>query len=163
MGSSINRIFDRQEANDAALQHMEKLGKDKCGFVHPFDNPIIWEGHSSMVEEIKDQLNGITPDAIIVSVGGGGLLMGVHIGLQQCGWGDKVKIVTSETYGADSLYQSQQKNEHVLLDGIKSIAKTLGAVKVCEGAYKLATKKDTNVICKVVTDLEAIDAIQMCK
>ena len=59
-------------------------------------------GHSSVIDEIKEQLHGNIPDAIVVAVGGGGLLCGVCQGLHQVGWGH-VPVVAMETVGCDSL------------------------------------------------------------
>jgi len=39
-----------------------------------------------MIDELKEQLGGVTPDAIICSVGGGGLMNGVILGCQKAGW-----------------------------------------------------------------------------
>lgn len=39
-----------------------------------------------MIPEIKAQLGGIVPDAIVCSVGGGGLINGIILGLQEAGW-----------------------------------------------------------------------------
>lgn len=55
-----------------------------------------------MVAEIRDQLNGERPDVVVVSVGGGGLMVGVARGLESVGWSD-VRIVAVETIGAESL------------------------------------------------------------
>ena len=55
-----------------------------------------------MIDEIKEQLHGNVPDAIVVAVGGGGLLCGVCQGLHQVGWGH-VPVVAMETVGCDSL------------------------------------------------------------
>ena len=55
-----------------------------------------------MIDEIKEQLHGNIPDAIVVAVGGGGLLCGVCQGLHQVGWGH-VPVVAMETVGCDSL------------------------------------------------------------
>ena len=56
--------------------------------VPAYDNPIIWEGHASMIPEIQDQLGSVKPDAIFCSVGGGGLAGGVIIGCKEVGWDD---------------------------------------------------------------------------
>lgn len=50
-----------------------------------YDDPVLWKGHSSMVEEMKSQLHH-TPDAIFCSVGGGGLIGGILLGCQSVGW-----------------------------------------------------------------------------
>lgn len=55
--------------------------------VPAYDDPLIWEGHSSMIEEIRHQL-GRKPDAVFCSVGGGGLLGGIIEGCKKVGWDD---------------------------------------------------------------------------
>lgn len=54
-----------------------------------YDDPILWEGHASMVHEIKQQLpEGVKPDAIFCSVGGAGLIGGIMDGCKAVGWDD---------------------------------------------------------------------------
>ena len=123
-------------------------------YVPPFDDPLIWEGHSGMVEEIAAQMPmGKRPDAIICAVGGGGLLCGVMEGIERVGWGDAVKVLAMETIGADSLNQSVKAGELVTLPGITSIATTLGAVRVAEEAFRHGQKK--NVVSIALNDAEA--------
>lgn len=50
-----------------------------------YDDPVLWKGHSSMVEEMKSQLHH-PPDAIFCSVGGGGLVGGILLGCQVVAW-----------------------------------------------------------------------------
>ena len=50
-------------------------------FVHPFNQSTTWEGHSTIVDEIKDQLvnqfqENQQPAAIVTVAGGGGLAVG---------------------------------------------------------------------------------------
>ncbi len=52
-----------------------------------YEDPIVWDGHSSMIEEVQKQLPK-KPDAILCSVGGGGLLGGVIIGCKKADWDD---------------------------------------------------------------------------
>lgn len=54
-----------------------------------YDDPILWEGHASMVHEIKQQLpEGVKPDSIFCSVGGAGLIGGIMDGCKAVGWDD---------------------------------------------------------------------------
>ncbi|KXN82538.1 L-serine dehydratase/L-threonine deaminase [Leucoagaricus sp. SymC.cos] len=76
--------------------------------VPAYDDQVVWQGHSSMVVEIKDQLQR-KPDAIFCSVGGGGLLGGIILGCKEVGW-DDVPIVTLETIGSDCFYRSITMN-----------------------------------------------------
>ena len=70
-----------------------------------------------MVTEIKEQLSGIIPDAIVVSVGGGGLMNGVIHGLQQVGWAT-VPVIAMETVGSDSLNACVREGKWAELDKI---------------------------------------------
>jgi len=139
------------EANELA-QSMVGQGD---AFLHPFDNPMIWEGHSSLVDEVVR--SGVKPDAVVLSVGGGGLLCGVVAGLRRHGWAD-VPVVAAETRGADSLAQSLSAGRRVELPAITSIATSLGAKKVCEQAF--ACSKTHPLRSVVVTDRDAVVACQ---
>lgn len=56
-------------------------------YVPPFDHPKVVEGHATMVVEVEEQLRkqGRKADAVICSVGGGGLLAGILTGLASSG------------------------------------------------------------------------------
>ena len=68
-----------QEANQLALS----MTKGNDAFIHPFDHVRMWSGHATIIDEIAQ--SGINPGAIVVSVGGGGLLCGVVEGLRRRG------------------------------------------------------------------------------
>ena len=57
------------------------------------------------------------PGAVVVSVGGGGLLCGVAQGLRGLGWED-VPIVTMETVGADCFNAAVKAGTIVTLEAI---------------------------------------------
>ncbi|OCH95647.1 tryptophan synthase beta subunit-like PLP-dependent enzyme [Obba rivulosa] len=81
--------------------------------VPAYDDPIVWEGHSSIVTEMSQQLPpGTTPDAILCSVGGGGLLGGIIQGCNKVGW-EHVRLVTLETLGSNCFYESLALNPGV--------------------------------------------------
>ncbi|MDR3016747.1 pyridoxal-phosphate dependent enzyme [Delftia acidovorans] len=122
-------------------------------FVHPFDDPLLWAGHSTLVDELATA--DFKPDAVVLAVGGGGLLAGVVQGLQRHGWSD-VPVIAAETAGADSLAQSLAQGRRVMLDRIASVATSLGARQVCQRAFDLAQVHP--VRSAVVTDAQALDA-----
>lgn len=94
-------------------------------YIPPFNDPRIWEGHSSIVDELVN--TGIRPDNIILSVGGGGLLRGIQIGLERHNLLD-TRIIAVETEGAASFAAAKKANQVVRLDKINTIASTLGAL-----------------------------------
>ena len=136
-----------------AHQHALTLLDDDAAYLHPFDDPLLWEGHASLVDEVLAA--GLDPDAIVLSVGGGGLLCGIAAGLEKARRAD-VTIVTAETAGAESFYRSVQAGELVALERISSIATTLGAKRVAPRALEVS--RQFKVAPHVVTDREAIDA-----
>lgn len=139
------------EAHKYALSLIEK---GHAAYVPPFDHPLLWEGHATIVDELKEQCTA-KPDLIILSVGGGGLLCGVVEGLVRNGWQD-TPILAVETEGAASLYKSAQANALITLDAIESIATSLGAKQVAKQALEYA--QEYNVTPYLVTDEAAMRA-----
>jgi L-serine/L-threonine ammonia-lyase len=140
-----------QEANARALSMVE----ESDAFLHPFDDPLVWRGHSSLVDEVAR--SGVKPEAVVLSVGGGGLLSGVVEGLHRHGWTD-IPVIAVETDGADSFAQSVRSGRRVELTAITSIATTLGARQVCEQALGWAKKHPIRSI--VVSDRAAVSACE---
>ena len=127
----------------------ELLAKDKNGvYVPPFDHEDVWDGAATMIEELAEK-----PDAMVCSVGGGGLFCGVMRGLERKGWGD-VKVLTLETKGAESLHKSLEQRELVRLEKITSIANSLGAKRVAEKTFEYGQRE--NVRSVVLEDREAV-------
>ena len=112
------------EANAAATARAAACGG---AMIHPFEGEDTWDGHSTMIDEIAEDLGGRKPAAVATCVGGGGLLAGCLRGIERCGWGDDVVVVAMETIGADSLNASMRAGEVVTLPAITSVAKSLGA------------------------------------
>jgi len=140
-----------QEANALALS----MVNESDAFLHPFDDPLIWQGHASLVEEVVR--SGVKPDVVVLSVGGGGLLCGIVEGLHRNGWID-VPVIAVETKGADSFAQSVRAGYRVELAAITSIATSLGARRICEQAFSWSKKHPFRSI--VVSDRAAVSACQ---
>ncbi len=140
-----------QEANELAESTVEASDV----LVHPFDDPLVWQGHSTLIDEVAG--SGIKPGALVVSVGGGGLLCGLVEGMRQNGWAD-VPVVAVETEGADSLAQSVRAGHRVELPAITSLAITLGAKKICQRAFDATREHPLRSV--VVSDRAAVSACQ---
>ena len=140
-----------QEANEYALS---LLGENDA-FLHPFDDPLLWRGHSTIIDEIIEAKQ--KPDAIVLAVGGGGLLSGIVEGLYRNGWQD-VPVIAVETEGAASLAQSIAVGNRITLPAITSIATSLGARQVCQQAFEYSTQHSIHSV--VVTDADAVAACE---
>jgi L-serine/L-threonine ammonia-lyase len=140
-----------QEANRLALDMVE----ESDAFLHPFDDPFLWQGHATMVDEVAR--SGVKPDVVVLSVGGGGLLCGVVEGLHRNGWTD-VPLIAVETEGADSFAKAVEAGHPVELASITSIATSLGARQVCEQAFSWTKKHPVRNV--VVSDQAALSACE---
>jgi L-serine/L-threonine ammonia-lyase len=139
--------------DEAHAYALELVQQGQSAYVHPFDDPIVWHGHASLIHEIAEV--GEKPGAIVVSVGGGGLLCGVAEGMHEVGWTD-VPILAVETAGAASFAAAVQAGHPVTLDRITSIAVTLGARTVTPQALEWAGRHP--ITSWQVSDRAAIDA-----
>ncbi|OAL39231.1 hypothetical protein AYO20_01549 [Fonsecaea nubica] len=150
-------FFADQHLREVVIPAAEAKG-EKGIYIHPFDHPFIWEGAGTMVEEIQKQMpdGDDKPDAIVCSVGGGGLFSGIMYGLDHVGWSDQVQVLPVETLGADSLAQSLQQKELVTLPAITSVATSLGAIRVAENAFRQGQRPAVTSV--VLDDAEACAA-----
>jgi L-serine/L-threonine ammonia-lyase len=135
------------EANQFALATCQ----DTDAFIHPFDDPLLWQGHASMIDEVARE--SVKPGVVVLSVGGGGLLCGAVEGLQRNGWHD-VPVIAVETQGADSYACAIKAGHLVELAAITSIATSLGARSVCAEALAKARRHPIESV--VVTDAQAV-------
>lgn len=148
--------------------------------LHPFDNEPIWQGNSTIIDELETQLpppanaeeeevyrgRALPLDAVLCSVGGGGLLNGLVMGIerrrpqkQQNSYRETspINLVAIETDGTDSLAAAIAKNSLVSLPSITSQATSLGAIRVSETTfqYAVAPPPGIKVHSTVLTDAEA--------
>lgn len=135
--------------------HARKIVAETNGaYIHPFDDAPIWTGHATMIDEIVRQADA-KPEALIVCVGGGGLMCGLIEGLHRNDWAD-VPVLAVETTGAASFAKSVEAGELITLPAITSIATTLGASRVTSQTMTWA--KQHEIIPIVVSDRDAVNA-----
>ncbi|KAK6612346.1 pyridoxal-phosphate dependent enzyme [Botrytis cinerea] len=106
----------------------ELLANDANGvYVPPFDHPEIWEGNSGVITEIEEEFG-----CGDLQHWGGGLFNGIMKGLEESGRlgaHSGTKVIGVETTGTASFHAAMKREELVRLDGIDSIATSLGATQ----------------------------------
>lgn len=126
-GFGATVIIAGDTAGDAQTAATAFAKEHHAAYIHPFDDPIIWAGHSTIIDEAVQQMP--KPDAVIVAVGGGGLACGLLEGMHRHHWSD-VPLIAVETIGADVFAQSVQAKHPVTLTKITSRATSLGSTYV---------------------------------
>jgi threonine dehydratase len=89
--------------------------------VHPFEGPRTVLGTATVGAELCEQAESL--DAVVVAVGGGGLIAGVAAAVKQCSPGTLIYGV--EPIGADSMTRSFAAGHPVTLPSVSTIADSL--------------------------------------
>jgi threonine dehydratase len=129
----------------AAFARAASLHDQGMTLVHPFDDALVAAGQGTVGLEILEDLPEVT--RVYVSIGGGGFIGGIATAIRTIK--PEVKIIGVETHGADAMAQSLAAGNLVELPAITSIARTLGAPKVCDFTYEL--------VCALVEEVVVVD------
>jgi threonine dehydratase len=132
----------------------EEIGKARnLSFVHPFDDPLVIAGQGTVGLEILEDFPAV--EAVVVGIGGGGLISGVAaaIKLQK----PTVKIIGVEPLGAAAMHRSLQTGRPVRLEKIETIADGLAAPFAGEKTFQLVQRYVDDLV--LVSDDEIRQAI----
>lgn len=111
---------------DDAYQKAVELQEEKgYTFIHPFDDLDVIAGQGTIGLEILDQLDDV--DAVVIPVGGGGLISGVAAVIKQLK--PQCRIYGVQAAGAPSMYESVCAGEKKALETVDTFADGI-AVKV---------------------------------
>ncbi len=109
----VEGVYD--DAYNKALELQKELG---CTFVHPFDDEDVIAGQGTIGLEILDQLPDV--DAVVVPVGGGGLISGVAYAIKNLN--PNVKVYGVQASGAPSMVNSVHDDKIERLESVSTIA-----------------------------------------
>ena len=133
---------------------IKSVGDDvEAIYCHPFDDPLIWEGHSKIVSEIllENQLSNFDKvKGVICSVGGGGLYNGVVEGLRSY----NVPVLAMETKQAPTFNETVMNGQVVHLKSVKTLASSLGSPYLSAKAWE--NYKAHKTYLGLIDDLDAI-------
>lgn len=104
--------------DDAYARALQLRDEEGYSFVHPFNDEDVIAGQGTIGLEILEQLPDV--DAIIVPIGGGGLISGVAYAVKQLN--PRIKIYGVQAEGAASMYQSVKDGKIECLDEVSTIA-----------------------------------------
>lgn len=106
-----------------AFERVNQLEAEGRTFVHPFEGRQTALGTATVGVEFCQQVAGL--DAVIVPVGGGGLIGGIATAVKLMR--PACKVYGVEPTGADSMKRSLEAGEPQSIDKVRSIADSLGA------------------------------------
>ena len=139
--------------DDAYQKALELRDSEGYTFVHPFDDENVIAGQGTIALEILNDLDNI--DAIIVPIGGGGLISGIAYTVKQIR--PSVKVYGVQAAGAPSMYNSVHDGERECLSSVSTIADGIAVKQPGENTYALCKEYVDEIA--LVTDDEVSSAI----
>ena len=141
-------------AYDDAAAYAEKLQQEKgYTFIHPFDDDEVIAGQGTIGLEILDQIADV--DAVLVPIGGGGLISGVAFAIKQLR--PECKVYGVQAANAPSMYQSVQQGEQITLDTVFTFADGIAVKHPGDTTYQLVKQYVDEIV--TVTEDEIAAAI----
>lgn len=139
---------------DDAYQKALEL-KDEKGytFVHPFDDEYVIAGQGTIGLEILNDIDDI--DAVIVPIGGGGLISGVAFALKSIR--PSIKVYGVQAAGAPSMYNSVRNGSIECLGSVSTIADGIAVKQPGENTFELVKNYVDDIV--LVSEDEISSAI----
>lgn len=141
-------VYD--DAYAKALQLRDEKGYT---FIHPFDDEDVIAGQGTIGLEILDQLPDM--DAVVVPVGGGGLISGIAYTIKQLN--PKIKVYGVQAAGAPSMVNSVRDGKIERLDNVSTIADGIKVKEPGQNTFEICSKYVDEVV--TVSDDEIAAAI----
>ena len=138
------------DAYQKALQLRDEMGYT---FVHPFDDEDVIAGQGTIGLEILNEMDDI--DAIIVPIGGGGLISGIAFAIKSLRPG--IKVYGVQAAGAPSMYNSIKNGKIERLPSVSTIADGIAVKEPGVNTFDLISKYVDDIA--TVTDDEISSAI----
>ena len=139
--------------DDAYKKALELRDSEGYTFVHPFDDENVIAGQGTIALEILNDLDNI--DAIVVPIGGGGLISGIAYTAKQIR--PSVKVYGVQVAGAPSMYNSVRSGEIESLSSVSTIADGIAVKRPGENTFCYVSEYVDEIA--LVTDDEVASAI----
>ena len=128
--------------DDAYNKAIELRDKEGYTFVHPFDNLDVIAGQGTIGLEILNELSDV--DAIVVPIGGGGLISGVAFAAKTLK--PDIKIYGVQAQGAPSMFNSIKNGKIERLESVSTIADGIAVKQPGENTFQLVSQYVDDIV-----------------
>ena len=139
--------------DDAYKKAIELRDTEGYTFIHPFNDEDVIAGQGTIGLELVEQLPDL--DAVIVPIGGGGLISGIAFTIKTVN--PSVKVYGVQAAGAPSMYNSVKNGSIETLERVSTIADGIAVKTPGENTYDIVSKYVDEIV--TVSDDEISAAI----
>lgn len=138
---------------DEAYEEAKRLERENgYTFIHPFDDEDVMAGQGTIALEIIDELKDV--DAIIVPIGGGGLISGIAVAAKSIN--PDIKVIGVQSDGASAMKVSFDTGILTASDKVDTIADGAAVKQPGDKTFEVVKKYVDEIV--TVSDCELIEA-----
>jgi threonine dehydratase len=139
---------------DEANAHAHALARERgLTFIHPFDDAQLIAGQGTLGLEVIRAVDGV--DAVVVPIGGGGLISGVATAVK--GLSPSTRVVGVESSGAPGMKRSFEAGHVVTLDEVDCVIDGLRVKQVGTLTHRVVSERVDDIV--ALPDREIFDAL----
>jgi threonine dehydratase len=139
--------------DEACQEALQRADEGKLTFIHPFDDEAVISGQGTVGLEMMEQHPEI--QAVVVPIGGGGLISGVACAIKETN--PKIKVIGAQTSRLPSMKKALEHKKPVTVPVNKTIADGIAVRRAGDITFPLVQKYVDDVV--TVDDEEIANAI----
>jgi threonine dehydratase len=141
--------------DDAYIKAVQIQQATGATFLHPFNDPMVIAGQGTIGLELLEDLPEL--DAVVVPIGGGGLIAGIATALKELR--PEIKVIGVEAAGAPSMLASQRAEQVTALNSVSTIADGIAVKRPGELTFAAVQRYVDDIV--TVEEDEIANAILM--
>jgi threonine dehydratase len=122
--------------DEACIEATRLCAAEGMTFIHPFDDPLVIAGQGTIGLELLEQVEGL--EAVVVPIGGGGLIGGIACAVKESRPG--VRVIGVQASRLPSMLRAAEAHHPVTLDAATTIADGIAVRRAGDVTFPLVEK-----------------------
>ena len=135
-GYGADVVLHGANYDEACAEALRMAQQDGMTFLHPFDDPAVIEGQGTIGLELLEQVSGL--EAVVVPIGGGGLISGIACAIKETNPG--IRVVGVQTERLPSMLRATESGALVTVPAEATIADGIAVRRAGELTFPLVRR-----------------------
>lgn len=141
-GYGANVVLVEGAYDDSYTKAVELCEEQGLTFIHPYDDEDVIAGQGTIALELLEQLDDI--DAVVVPIGGGGLISGIAFTIKSLN--PNIKVYGVQASKAASMYESIAAGEQLTLDTVNTFADGIAVKHPGDNTFQLVSQYVDDIV-----------------